>query len=158
MSTSPAATTSRPLPATVLQPIGVTVLVATVSLAALFALIEGVLATGGGIPALVAVLVVSAGALAVLLRLLFARLGSRSGWPTAVVIATADVIVYAAVLVTGTQAPSIASLRPEAAILCVALASGAAASLMLGGWWRVLGVCGMVGLLWIALTPLLVTL
>jgi len=47
MSPSPAAAPSRPLPATVLQPIGVTVLVATVSLAALFALVQGVLATGG---------------------------------------------------------------------------------------------------------------
>lgn len=149
----PSATVARTL-----QAVGVTLLTAAVSVSALVVLVQGVLATGGGIVMLAAVVAGAAVIFVLLLRLLFGRIGSRSGWPTATVVALACVAVYVALFVTGTGRTSIVSFRPEATIAAVALSSGAASTMMLGGWWRVLGIIGGLCLLWLALTPVLVTL
>jgi hypothetical protein len=155
---------TRPSPPTVLvaqvaQPIGVALLVAVVSLLALFVLIRGVLATGGGIPVLLIVVSASAVVLAVGLRLLFRQLGRRSAWPMAIALTVADLVVYVALLITGTQSPSIVSLGPEAVIASVALATGSASTIVLRGWyWRMVGVAGVIVLLWLFATPALVVL
>lgn len=155
---------TRPSPPTVLvaqvaQPIGVALLVAVVSLLALFVLIRGVLATGGGILVLLIVVSASAVVLAVGLRLLFRQLGRRSAWPRAIALTVADLVVYVALLITGTQSPSIVSLGPEAVIASVALATGSASTIVLRGWyWRMVGVAGVIVLLWLFATPALVVL
>ena len=143
----------------VTQPIGVALLVAVVSLLALFVLIRGVLATGGDIPVLLIVVSASAVVLAVGLRLLFRQLGRRSTWPMAIALTVADLVVYVALLLTGTQSPSIVSLGPEAVIASVALATGSASTIVLRRWyWRMVGVAGGIGLLWLFATPVLVVL
>lgn len=142
--------------ARILHPLSVTVVVAVVSLAALVALVQGVLATGGGIPLLAVVLGAAATTLVVLLGLLFRRLGGRSRWLVATVIALADLGVYLALFVTGTQRPSIVSLGPEIVIAAVAIATGAASAILLPGWWRAVGAVGVLCLGWLALTPVLV--
>jgi len=147
-----------PAVARALQAAGVAFLTAAVSAAALIALVQGVLVTGGGVGMLAAVVGGAAIVPVLLLRLLFRRIRSRSGWPTAIVVALACVVVYVALFVTGSQSTSIVSFRPEAAIGAVALAAGAASTIMLGGWWRVLGIVGGMCLLWLALTPMFVTL
>jgi hypothetical protein len=136
-----------------LQPLGVTVLMGIVSTVTLVTLVRGVLATGGGIPMLAAVLGGAAGVLVLLLRIVFRRVGTRSGWPTAIAVTLAGIAVYLALFVTGTDAPSLVSLRPEVAIAAVSVASGAASALTMGGWWRALGIVGGVGLVGLALTP-----
>jgi len=141
--------------ARILRPLFVAVLVAVVSVAALVALVQGVLATGGGIPLIAGVLAVAATTLVVLLGLLFRRLGGRPRWIAATAIALADLGVYLALFVTGTQRFSIVSLGPELVIAVVALATGAASAILLAGWWRAVGVAGVLCLGWLALTPAL---
>lgn len=156
-SSSAAGDTQRaPLPivtARILHPVGVALVVAIVSTATLVALVTLVLATGGGIPILAGVLGGAAIALVLLLRLLFRVLRTPSGWPAAIVITLADIAVYLALFVTGTAAPSIVSLGPEVFITAVAFASGAASTIGQSGWWRVLGIIGVIALLWLAFTP-----
>jgi len=43
-------------------------------------------------------------------------------------------------------------------IVAVSLAAGAASAFLLGGRWRLLGFAGVIGLLWLAITPVLVAL
>jgi hypothetical protein len=143
----------------VTQPIGVALLVAVISLVALFVLIRGVLATGGDIPVLLIVVSASAVVFAVGLRLLFRQLGRRSTWPMAISLTVVDLVVYVALLLTGTQSPSIVSLGPETVIASVALATGSASTIVLRRWyWRMVGVAGVIGLLWLFATPVLVVL
>ena len=89
---------------------------------------------------------------------MFRRLRTRSGWPTATAITAAVAIVYFGLSITGTQNPSIVSLRPEVAVAAVSLASGAVSTIAFSGWWRVLGIVGGLCLLWLALTPVIVAI
>lgn len=142
--------------ARILRPVLVAALVAMVSVIALVALVQGVLATGGGVALLVIVLAAATVSLVVLLGLLFRRLDGRSRWIAATAIALVDLGVYLALFVTGTHSPSIVSLGPELVIAAVALATGAASAVMLPGGWRALGAAGLIALAWLALTPVLV--
>ena len=152
-------TLSPPLPgALFFQAAGSALLTGAVSAVALFVLIRAVLATGVGISILATVLGGAAITLALLLRLMFRRLRTRSGWPTAVAITAAVAIVYFGLSITGTQKPSIVSLRPEVAVAAVSLASGAVSTIAFSGWWRVLGIVGGLCLLWLALTPVIVAI
>ena len=142
--------------ARIFRPVLVAALVALISVMTLVALVQGVLATGGGVALLVIVLAAATVALVVLLGLLFRRLDGRSRWIPATAIALVDLGVYLALFVAGTQSPSIVSFGPEPAIAAVALATGAASAVMLPGGWRALGAAGLIALAWLALTPVLV--
>lgn len=141
-----------------LLPVLVAVLVASASTAALATLIQGALVTGGGMAVLVVVFSAATAVLAVALGVVFRLFGCRSCWTAGTVIALVDLVVYMALFLAGTQGVSNLLLRPDVAIVTVALASGAASAVAFRGRWRVLGVAGVLGLFWLALTPVLVAL
>lgn len=141
-----------------LQPVFVALLVAGVSALALVALIQLVLATGGGLVLSGVVLLVATAVLVVVLGLLFRRADGRSHWSAAILLALVALAVYVALFVTGTQRFSIVALGPVVSIVAVALAAGAASTVTRSGGWRVLGVVGVLGLVWLVLTPVLVAL
>ena len=152
----PSATVAR-----ILQPVLVAALVAVVSAITVATLIRGVFVTGGSIGLVLLVLLVLPAATAVLalgLGFLFRWLGTRSHWAAAIVLAIVVLGVYVALLFTGTQRPSIVTLGVEVMIVAVSLAAGAASAFLLGGRWRLLGFAGVIGLLWLAITPVLVAL
>jgi len=136
----------------------VAVLVALVSGASLLALVRDVLGTNGG-PALLAVVLIAATAvLAVAFGLLLRLLKTRFHWIAGIVLALVVLGVHAALAITGTQRFSIVMLRPELVIAAVSLGTGAASSIMFRGWWRALGVVGVICIFLLALTPVLVVL
>ena len=141
----------------VLQPILVAALVALVSSGTVFALIAGVFATGGG-PLVFLLFPVAAAVLAVGLALVFRWLGVGSPWRAAIVTAVVVLVVYGALLFTGTQRPSIVSLGIEPMVAVVSVATGAASAILLRGGWRVLGVVGLLALVALTLTPVYVAL
>lgn len=141
-----------------LQPLLVAALVCLVSGVVLVVLVRGVLAVGVGIELLAIALLVATALLAVGLGLLFRVVGARSHWLAASVLAVSVLGVYVALLVTGTQRVSILTLGPELEIVIVSLAAGAASAILLPGRWRVLGLVGILGLVALALTPVLVAL
>lgn len=149
----PSATVAR-----ILQPVLVAALVAVVSAITVAALIRGVFVTGGSIGLVLLVLPAATAVLALGLGFLFRWLGTRSHWAAAIVLAIVVLGVYVALLFTGTQRPSIVTLGLEVMIVAVSLAAGAASALLLGGRWRLLGFAGVIGLLWLAITPVLVAL
>ena len=149
----PSATVAR-----ILQPVLVAALVAVVGAITVAALIRGVFVTGGSIGLVLLVLPAATAVLALGLGFLFRWLGTRSHWAAAIVLAIVVLGVYVALLFTGTQRPSIVTLGLEVMIVAVSLAAGAASALLLGGRWRLLGFAGVIGLLWLAITPVLVAL
>ena len=149
----PSATVAR-----ILQPVLVAALVAVVSAITVAALIRGVFVTGGSIGLVLLVLPAATAVLALGLGFLFRWLGTRSHWAAAIVLAIVVLGVYVALLFTGTQRPSIVTLGLEVMIVAVSLAAGAASAFLLGGRWRLLGFAGVIGLLWLAITPVLVAL
>jgi len=140
----------------ILQPVLTAAVVAVVSAAVLITLVNGVLAIGGGIELLAGVLLVAAIITAVALSFVFRRWGSPR--LVAVLLTLVVLGVYMALLLTGTQRPSIIGFGPVVTIAAVALAAGAASAITLPRGWRVLGAVGVLGLLWLALTPVLVAL
>jgi len=155
---SPAARRPSATVARILQPVLVAALVAVVSAITVAALIRGVFVTGGSIGLVLLVLPAATAVLALGLGFLFRWLGTRSHWAAAIVLAIVVLGVYVALLFTGTQRPSIVTLGLEVMIVAVSLAAGAASAFLLGGRWRLLGFAGVIGLLWLAITPVLVAL
>jgi len=155
---SPAARRPSAVVARILQPVLVAALVAVVSAITVAALIRGVFVTGGSIGLVLLVLPAATAVLALGLGFLFRWLGTRSHWAAAIVLAIVVLGVYVALLFTGTQRPSIVTLGLEVMIVAVSLAAGAASAFLLGGRWRLLGFVGVIGLLWLAITPVLVAL
>jgi len=149
----PSARTGRAL-----QPLFVAVVIAIVSYLTVTNLARVVLLTGGSPLIIVIALPAAAAVLAIALGFGLRWLRARSPWLTATVLTLVALGVYIALIFTGTQRFSIVMLRPELQITAVALATGAALAIIFPGWWRALGIAGVVALISLALTPVLVAL
>ena len=140
------------------QPVAVALVVAATSGLALRVLVAGVLTSGGGVLLIAGVLGTATLFLAAALGLLLRWSGVGLPWRAGLVLALVDLGVYLALLVTGTERFSIVMLRPELSIAAVALATGAASLILVRGRLWMLGIAGVLGLAWLALTPVLVAL